>query len=167
MEVLIHDVERCAGDGEGEHGAEHGDAGPLGGRGGEEAAEDEESGTHYEEDGGALPEELAPCDRDVGDAKGLGDDLVKDRGLELGFKERGVVGEELGLEIVLDGGEVDGIVFSAGMVAHDQKGHQGKEQHEQGVTPTASQNDSNLQTWFRWPEPFGRCGVAGTCLNYN
>lgn len=122
VEVLIHDVEIGTGDGECEHGAEHGYAGPLGDRGTKESAEDEESGGHDEEDGEALPEEFAPGDGEVGDAEGLRNDLVKGCGLELCLKEWGIMGEKLGLEVVLDGGEVHGIVFCAGVIAHDQEG---------------------------------------------
>ena len=56
------------------------------------------------------------------EADARGDQLVIDRGLELQAEEIGVVGEESGIEVLFDGGEVVGVVFEAGVVALDGDG---------------------------------------------
>ena len=51
-----------------------------------------------------------------------GDQSVVDGGLKLQAEEVGVVRVEGGIEVLLDGGEVVGVVFEAGVIALDGDG---------------------------------------------
>ena len=58
------------------------------------------------------------------------DEFVKDGGLELDGEEFGVVREERGIQIAFDGCEVEGVVFKAGMISHDEEGDDGEQEYE-------------------------------------
>ena len=61
------------------------------------------------------------------------DEFVEDGGLELDGEEFGVVREERGIQITLDGREVKGVVFEAGMISHDEEGDDGEQEYEREI----------------------------------
>jgi hypothetical protein len=73
----------------------------------------------------------------VGEADGLGDDGVKDCRPQLDAEEVGVMGEERGLQVGLDAGEIDAVVFHAGVVAHDEEAERGEKKGQDERTKKA------------------------------
>ena len=80
-----------------------------------------------------MPQKLGPRDGNPGCLNEMRHPAVKGCGLQLEAKEIGVVRKESGIEIGLDGAEVDAIVLRAGVVAHDRKTNHGKHQDERQI----------------------------------
>jgi dolichol-phosphate mannosyltransferase len=70
----------------------------------------------------------------VGEAHGRGHEAIEDAGLHLQGEEAEVVRIERGVEAMLDGREVDGIVFDTGVVSFDEQRRAGNDK-KQGVIP--------------------------------
>ncbi len=74
-----------------------------------------------------MAEKLGPCDRNSSYADKAGDRAVEDGGLRLKPEKVGIVGIESGIEVGFYCGEVDAVVFDAGVVAHDCEGKNRKQ----------------------------------------
>ena len=55
-----------------------------------------------------------------------GYDFVKDRGLQLNREEVGIVRIQTWVQVALDGGEVDAVVFRAGVISGDKDADSGQ-----------------------------------------
>jgi len=130
VEILVGEADGCAGNGDGEKNGDGEDGGPVGLGRWERAPSDGKAGGKDQESGGELPEKDREAEGKVGKADGGGDELVEDGGLELEAEEIGIVGEERGIEVALDGGEVESVVFETGVVALDGDGGSGDEQQK-------------------------------------
>jgi hypothetical protein len=133
MQMLVGDIERGSRDGQGEERGYGGNGGPLCGRFVEEMSRDAAAGPENGKQSGELDEQLRPGQRDSSEADQGGHEVVKERGLHLETKEVGVVREERRVEAAFDGGEVDGVVFKTGVVAHDQEAECGEQQQRKGL----------------------------------
>ena len=60
------------------------------------------------------------------DARGERDELVEDSGLELDGEEFSVMREECRIQIAFDRGQVEGVIFEAGVISHDEEGEDGE-----------------------------------------
>ena len=78
-----------------------------------------QAGGEDQKRGCELPEEDGQVDWEMSEADRFRNQFVEDGGLELQAEEIGVMGEKSRVEVSLDGGEVEGIVFQTGMVALD------------------------------------------------
>jgi hypothetical protein len=88
----------------------------------EATAADAPAAVEHEKDGGQLPEQDSPIQREGSEADGPGDEFVEDGGLELESEKFGIVGEESGVQIAFDRGQIEGVVFEAGVISHDEEG---------------------------------------------
>ena len=133
VQVLVDDVESAAGDRERqEHGDQRG-RGPVGTRLGEAAAADAPAAQQH-----AVNREEVPCENDPSNRQLRGtnrscDYFIENGGLQLHCEEIGVVREERGIDVMLDGGEVDLVVFGSGMIAGDEHGKGREQQQDQGI----------------------------------
>ena len=127
MQGLVEDVERGSGYRQGEENSEQADSGPDSGAGGKASAGQRPAGVEQEKSSEVLADEFRNGKRDVGDADPGGDEAIEDAGLHLPCKEREIVRVERGMKAVLDGGEVDAIVFDSRMVPLDEQSRGGEE----------------------------------------
>ena len=121
MEILIDEVDAGAGDRNCQQGGDHGHGCPLRVRPRKAAAGDGKTSPENQENGDNLPENGRDAEREMSYANEGGDQLVEDCCLKLQAEEIGVVREKRGVQIALDGREVKGVVFQAGMIAEDQE----------------------------------------------
>jgi hypothetical protein len=99
----------------------------------EATATDSPATVEHEEDGGQLPEQDSPIQREVSEADGVGDEFVEDGGLELEAEKFGIVGEQSGVQIPFDRGQIEGVVFEAGVIPHDEEGEDGERSEKQEI----------------------------------
>ena len=91
VKVLIGEVDGDARQGQSEQGGDGDDRGPMRLRLREAAATDSPATVEHEEDGGELPEQDGPSQRQMSEADRPGDEFVEDGGLELQAEEFRVV----------------------------------------------------------------------------
>ena len=126
MKILIRKRHRNAGHGQSEQDGNRGHRGPmrLGPR--EAAATDPPASVKQKKDGGELPEQHRPSQRQVRQAHKPGDELVEDGGLKLQPEKICVMRKQGWVQISLDRREVKRVVFKARMVAHYQERERGE-----------------------------------------
>ena len=134
MQVLIHDVERSSRHRQSEHGGHHGDSGPAGGSVLKEPANDAPAGPDDQQDGDRLPEQFRPGQRNPSQPHKVRHPRVEYAGAHLQLEESRVVREESRIQIRLDGGQVDAVVFDAGVVPHDAEAKHRERQDQQKIT---------------------------------
>src|SRR5579864_4280779 len=75
-----------------------------------------------EKDGGDLPEQNRPRQRQMDEANGKGDEFIEDGGLKLQAEEIRIMREQDGVQISLDGRQIKRVVLKARVIAHYQHG---------------------------------------------
>ena len=133
MKVLIGKGHGNAGHRKGEQHGDRGDCGPLRLKLREAAATDPPTTVEKQENGGELPEQYRPRQRQMAEADGIRDELIEDGDLKLEPEKFCIVRKQGGIQIALDCRKVEGIVFEAGMVAHDQEGQNGERSEERQI----------------------------------
>ena len=117
MQLRVDEIEGGAGGRQRKKYGKHGDGSPVRGGGAKHAAREPQRPDEDERDGSDLPEQRDDIYWKVRDADGSGDELVENAGLHLHAKHFRVVGEERGIEIAMDGREVNAVIFDARMIA--------------------------------------------------
>ena len=133
VQMLIHHVERRSGHRQREHRGHQGNAGPLRPRLGKQPARNAPATEDDQCDGRKLPEQLPGGHRNAGPVNERGNPLVKEAGLHLKPEKVGVVGIKRGIQIALHRGQIDAVVFEAGMVAHHGHAEHREKQGQQNV----------------------------------
>ena len=110
-----------------------GHGGPLRLRLGEAATSDPPATVEEEEDGGELPEQDRPRQRQMAKADRAGDEFVEDGGLKLQAEEFRVVRKQGRVQIALDRGQVKRVVLKAWVVSHDEEGEHGERGQQQQI----------------------------------
>ena len=77
--------------------------------------------------------QYSPRQRQMAEADGIRDEFIEDRGLKLQAEKFCIVRKQGGIEIPLDGRQVERIVFKARMVARDPQGENGKRSQQRQI----------------------------------
>src|SRR5208282_3183063 len=83
-----------------------------------------------------LPQQNRGSRRQMSEANGVRNQLVENRGLQLHFEEVGVVRIKRGIQVPLDGGQINAVVLDSRVVALYQHGQGGKYTQQQKVSYT-------------------------------
>jgi hypothetical protein len=78
-----------------------------------------------------MPGEHDDRQRQVAQPDGARNQLVKDSRLKLQSEEFEVVRIQIGIDVALDGREIDAIVLNPGVIAVDEQGEQGQDKQNQ------------------------------------
>jgi hypothetical protein len=127
VQVLIENVECRTGDGERKKDADQGNGTKLCGGCGKTAPGEGETGPEEQEGRGALADQLDSRNRDVRCPNEERHQAVEDAGLHLQGEKLEVVWIESRMQASLDRGEVNGIIFHAGVITFEDKRPQGNQ----------------------------------------
>ena len=122
VQVLVHQIQRSTGNWKSEECRHGRDCGPPGRPLGKTMAGDPPASPQNQENNQDVPGQDDHRQRQMAQPDCARDQLVENGRLQLQSEEVRVVRIERGIQIMLDGGEVDSVVFSAGVIAVDQEG---------------------------------------------
>jgi hypothetical protein len=121
VKVLVENVERGARDRKGEERADKGDACPLSSRSRKASSRQGPASQQQKKSREALAEQLGKRNGDMREVDPRSHDPVKNTSLHLPCEQLEVVGIERRMQAPLDRGEIDRIIFDAGVVSFDDE----------------------------------------------
>ena len=131
MEILVNKIKSGAGNGKSQEHGHATDCSPLGVPFGEAQAADPPASPQDCENRQDMPGEHDDRQRQVAQPDGARNQLVKDSRLKLQSEEFEVVRIQIGIDVALDGREIDAIVLNPGVIAVDEQGEQGQDKQNQ------------------------------------
>src|ERR1035438_9816654 len=129
VQVLVHDIQRCAGHWESKQSHEHGQARPSSGGLLKEPANNAPASPDDQQDRESMQQQFCPSHLHSGDFNKPRHPCIKDTCPQLQLEESRVVGVECRVQICLDGSQIDAIVFRTRMVPRDKEANRRKQQN--------------------------------------
>ena len=133
MQMLVDHVERGSGHRKSEHCRDQRNSAPSRPRFFEKPVRDLFHRPENQKKRDPLHQQFGPRDRQVRPADELRHPCVKECGFELQPEEFSVVREERGIQVRLDGRQIERVVLEPRMVAHDQEPKRRKQQSSQKI----------------------------------